>query len=155
MPESLTLEEASTREVYNEHAQDYLARWHCQKHGFLGKEADRLSKFRELLSSGRILEIGCGGGHDARWFVDNGYDYLGVDFYSGMLEQARGDNPGIRFDQTSVYDLDFDEPFDGFWCAAVLLHIPKNRVDGEFSKPLNDSGYQIIERSSALTGRIK
>ena len=103
--------------------------WHRKDPGALKEEISWPSKFRQLLSSGRILEIGCGGGYAARWFVANGYDYLGVDFSSGMFEQARWDNPGIRFDRISVYDLDFDEPFDGFWCAAVLLHIPQNCID--------------------------
>ena len=83
-----------------------------------------------------MLDIGAGGpGHVARWLIENGFDYTGIDISSAMLEQVRKNNPGIeiKLEQISVYDLDFDEPFDGFWCSAVLLHIPKNRIDEALS----------------------
>lgn len=91
---------------------------------------DNFDRFYELLPShSRLLEIGCGGGRDAQELIDFGYDYLGTDISEGQLEQARKNNPGARFEQISVYDLNFPEPFDGFWCAAVLLHIPKERIN--------------------------
>jgi len=37
----------------------------------------------------KILEIGCGSGMLARQFLDNGYDYLGLDLYNEMLDIAR------------------------------------------------------------------
>ena len=147
MPEGLRPEEISTREAYDGRARDYLAKWQRERPGGSTEVTGRLSKFRQLLPAGRILEIGCGGGRTARWFVDNGYDYLGIDFSSGMLEQARRNNPGVRFEQTNVYDLDFDQPFDGFWCAAVLLHIPKNRLGralGAIHGNMNPDAYGLI-----------
>ena len=50
-------------------------------------------------------------------------------FLRGMIEQARKNCPQARFEQASIYDLDFAQAFDGFWCSAVLLHIPKDRLD--------------------------
>jgi hypothetical protein len=40
-------------------------------------------------------------------------------FPGPQLEQARNNNPGAVFEQVNLYDLDFTEPFDGFWAAAV------------------------------------
>ena len=131
MPKELTPEEISTKENYDKHAEGWARWWERDKgSNIVSKET---SKFKELLPKGRILEIGSGLGQAAGWFVANGYDYLGTDISSGMLEQARKNNPGIRFDEISVYDLNFDEPFDGFWCSAVLLHIPKNRLNEALS----------------------
>jgi SAM-dependent methyltransferase len=92
-----------------------------------------LAKFHKLLPSGKILEIGSGGGRDAADLLKLGYEYTGTDISSGLLELARQRNPGAEFKEVSLYDLDFPEPFDGFWCAAVLLHIPRERIDEALS----------------------
>jgi len=86
-------------------------------------------KFHGLLPTGRILEIGCGAGRDAQELIKMGYDYFGTDISEGLLNLARKNNPGSNFLQLNAYDLDFTEPFDGFWCAAMLIHIPKARVN--------------------------
>lgn len=89
-----------------------------------------LKKFQKYLPEGRVLEIGSGGGRDAREFIKSGYDYTGVDISKGLLEAAKKQNPGAKFLLKSVYDLDFPENyFDGFWACAVLLHIPKSRIN--------------------------
>lgn len=90
---------------------------------------ENFDKFFELLPKGRLLEIGCGSGRDAQELIAQGYDYTGTDISAPQLEQARKNNPGSAFEQVSLYDLDFKEPFDGFWAAAVLIHVPKDRMD--------------------------
>jgi ubiquinone/menaquinone biosynthesis C-methylase UbiE len=62
--------------------------------------------------------------------IEHGYDYIGTDISEGMLEIIRKKFPGQQFYKQSVYDLSFpDKEFDGFWACAVLLHIPKKRID--------------------------
>ncbi len=131
---SLTPPEISTMEEYNEKAEQIIDRWSKGDRKDSDAPSKAISEFDNLLPNGRVLEIGTGGrGHTARWFVNNGCDYIGTDISSGMLEQARKNNPGVRLEQISVYDLDFNEPFDGFWCSSVLLHIPKNRINEALS----------------------
>lgn len=93
---------------------------------FWGEE---LKRFKELLPRGRLLEIGSGDGRDAQELIKLGYDYFGTDISSGLLQLARKNNPGARFEKVSLYDLNYDELFDGFWCAHVLLHIPREKID--------------------------
>lgn len=120
----LTGPEEITRQSYDQGAAAWSSSHSVPK--FWGEDFD---KFFELLPTGsRLLEVGCGGGRDARELIAFGYDYTGTDISAGQLEQARQNNPGALFEQVSVYDLDFDKPFDGFWCAAALLHIPKGRI---------------------------
>jgi SAM-dependent methyltransferase len=90
---------------------------------------ENFDKFFELLPRGRLLEVGCGSGRDAQELIAQGYEYTGTDISAPQLEQARKNNPGAAFEQISLYDLDFPEPFDGFWAAAVLIHVPKGRID--------------------------
>ncbi len=93
--------------------------------------AQELQRFHELLPKGTILEIGSGHGRDAADLLELGYDYVGTDLSEGLLNIIRNRFPDQKFYQQSVYKLDFPQgpKFDGFWAAAILLHIPKSRMD--------------------------
>lgn len=93
--------------------------------------AAELERFHDLLPEGDIIEIGSGGGRDAKELIRMGYGYVGTDISTGLLNVARKELPGQQFYEQSVYDLSLlpdHEPFDGFWASAVLLHIPKARI---------------------------
>lgn len=66
-----------------------------------------LERFKTYLSKGKILEIGSGGGRDAKKLIAAGYEYTGTDISKGLLEAAKKNNPGGLFLQKSVYDLNF------------------------------------------------
>lgn len=119
-----TPEERLTIATYDRQAESWSS-----SHATASFWGEEMSRFKALLPGGRILEIGAGGGRDAKELVEAGFNYLGTDISAGLLEQARKNNPGIKFEKVSVYDLDYEELFDGFWCSAVLLHIPRDRID--------------------------
>jgi SAM-dependent methyltransferase len=84
-----------------------------------------------LPGSGRVLDLGCGTGRDARWFGDRGYDVVGVDLAAAQLRVAEANAPGASLCRADVRSLPFrDAWFDGCWCAAVLLHLPRAAVGG-------------------------
>jgi SAM-dependent methyltransferase len=60
----------------------------------------------------KILEIGCGSGMLANRFLSNGYDYLGLDLFSEMLEIARTQTGSDRFTQGDMRNLSFEMQFD-------------------------------------------
>jgi SAM-dependent methyltransferase len=120
----LTEEEDLTKNSYNKHA-NLWAKAHSNERFW----SEEMHKFRELLPSGRILEIGSGSGRDAKELLELGYEYVGTDISERLLKQASKNNPGAHFEEASVYDLNFDKAFDGFWCSAVLVHIPKKRIN--------------------------
>jgi SAM-dependent methyltransferase len=119
---SLSETELATIAAYEETAEDW-AKQHSQP-----LFPDEMTEFHSLLPAGRILEIGAGSGIDAAELIKLGYDYLGTEPSANNIAWAQRANPTGRFDRKSVYDLAYDEPFDGFWCAAVLLHIPRVQV---------------------------
>ena len=120
----LTQAEEITRQSYDREAEAWMGSHLTPK--FWGENFD---KFFGLLPKGRILEIGCGAGRDAQELIRHGYDYIGTDIAPGLLKLAHKNNPRAKFLEKNLYELDFKEPFDGFWCAAVLIHIPKARID--------------------------
>lgn len=119
----LTDDEITTRNSYNKTAKNWSS-----NHWTENFWRENLGIFHKFLPSGKLLEIGCGAGRDAQDLINLGYDYLGTDISVGLLAEARKNNPDGVFKKVSLYNLDFKEPFDGFWCAAVLIHVPKDRI---------------------------
>lgn len=123
---SLLSEELATQQAYDAHALEWgLA--HSDP-GFWGSE---LVTFADMLPPpARILEVGVGAGRDAAELIAAGYDYTGIDFSENMLALARHRVPRADFRHLSVYDLQLaGKPYDGFWAACSLLHVPRSRID--------------------------
>jgi len=103
-------------------------------------------QFLQMLPPGaRILEAGCGHGRDAAWFEAQGCSATGADLSHGMLAQARHivQGPLIQLDMRV---LPFrDATFDGIWCNAALLHLPKHEAPHAL-----EEFYRILKPTSAL-----
>lgn len=125
---TLTNQEKQTTDFYDNKAMEWAA-----AHGGYEEASyweSEMSRFHELLPSGKVLEIGSGAGKDASALIAMGYDYTGTDASDGLLKVAQKRNPKATFKHIGVHDLNFPEhEFDGFWTVATLLHIPKDRID--------------------------
>lgn len=94
-----------------------------------------------------ILDAGCGSGRDMAWFEANRARVTGIDLSSGMLAQARTRVEGalVQMDMTA---LAFPKHvFDGVWCMASLLHLPKASVPlalSELHRVLNSNGTLVL-----------
>jgi SAM-dependent methyltransferase len=94
-----------------------------------------------------ILEAGCGAGRDMAWFEARGAAVTGIDLSPGMLAVARPLVEGslLEMDLTRI-DLP-DTSFDGVWCNAALLHIPKAdapTVLAQFRRVLRPGGIAMV-----------
>lgn len=94
------------------------------------KEADRFLSM--IPPNGKIIDIGCGSGRDAKVFSERGYAVTGIDFSSKMIEVAQEKAPQADFHIMDMRSLNFSPAFDGAWANASLLHLSKN----EFSHVL-------------------
>jgi ubiquinone/menaquinone biosynthesis C-methylase UbiE len=114
-----------TIDAYNKIAEEFSQRNSVSIYGV------EFEAFRSAIKNGnKILEIGCGTGRDAEELVKLDFDYTGIDASGGMLAIARERVKGGKFQLGDFYHLDFsDNSFDGFWAAAVFLHVPKNEID--------------------------
>jgi len=63
-----------------------------------------------------VLEIGCGAGNLAGYFLDNGYNYTGMDVARAMLRIAESEAPSARFVHGDMRRFAFRRKFD-----AVLI----------------------------------
>jgi SAM-dependent methyltransferase len=128
-----------TQRTYRAIAADYAAR---QRRG----EADwllstHLGRLAEILGAGALVaDIGCGPGHQTEQLRESGLRAYGFDLSFEMLcalgisGLAQADMRALPIRSGSL---------DGVWCAAALLHIPRELVPGvlgEFHRVLRPDG---------------
>ena len=94
---------------------------------YLGHRPDEvtaeLEGFLDRLAPGaRILELGCGGGRDARHMIARGFDVDATDGSAAMAAQAQAwiERPVrvMRFDELAA-----DQAYDAVIAAAAQLHV--------------------------------
>lgn len=59
-----------------------------------------------------VLEVGCGSGNLAPYFLKAGYEYVGLDLYNEMLQIARKNHPEGQFVQGDMRELNLEQVFD-------------------------------------------
>jgi len=109
--------------TYDQIVQDYAKRNHFSMADSLITLAQELAK--HVGPNGRLVDIGCGTGRDIAWFELHRITTIGVDLSMGMLAYAR-ENVRGELVSMNMRNLGFREAFfDGVWCCASLLHLPK------------------------------
>ncbi|WP_033282488.1 class I SAM-dependent methyltransferase [Streptomyces sp. NRRL F-525] len=138
---------SSTRRFYDAIAEDYAEM-------FAGERAEPrdgavLAGFAELVGGGgQVADLGCGPGRTTAYLASLGLDVFGLDLSESMLAIARRENPGLRFRQGSMLELDIP---DGTLAAAVSwyssIHTPVDRLPflfAEFHRVLAPGGYLLL-----------
>ncbi len=78
------------------------------------------------------VDVGCGEGVTTRLLHDAGFPKIrGLDFSAGILKIARRENPGLVFEQASIYELDSRHAADFVVACEVLEHLddPERGLD--------------------------
>lgn len=84
--------------------------------------ARRVAFARNLVPSGKLLDVGCGTGRFLASMPTAGYELTGIDISAGMLEEAR--ERGLNVVEGSSGDMPFeDDSFDIVVTFAVLHHL--------------------------------
>ena len=114
------------KEVQNAYDQivlEYAKRNHANMADNLVVLAQEL--IQHIGQNGHILEVGCGTGRDMSWFESQRSTITGIDLSMGMLMYARKEVHGSLVSM-NMRHLGFCAGyFDGAWCCASLLHLPK------------------------------
>ena len=139
----------STRRFYDAVAEDYAEMFAGERDE--PRDGAVLVGFAELVSrggGGRVADLGCGPGRTTAYLASLGLDVFGLDLSESMLAIARRENPGLRFRQGSMLDLDIP---DGTLAAAVSwyssIHTPVDQLPSlfaEFHRVLAPGGYLLL-----------
>lgn len=112
-----------TRRVYEDAAAVCLRRWDRRSYRRPALLAELL---REVPRGGRILDLGCGPGQDARRLKAGGHPVVGLDFSASLLAHARRKGRRLPLVQADMRRLPFrPRAFDAVWAAASFVHLPK------------------------------
>ncbi|MDF0595485.1 class I SAM-dependent DNA methyltransferase [Psychromarinibacter halotolerans] len=115
-----------TLTVYDRMAEDY-------RKMASGVEFAGLALFLKVLRPGsRVLDLGCGPGHESERIAAAGHDVLAVDGSAEMVAMAQG-RPGVTARQALFEDIPTLGTFDGIWASFSLLHAPR----GDFPRHLS------------------
>src|SRR5437762_5401465 len=110
-----------------------------------------LALFAELVraqGNGPVADVGCGPGRITAYLHGIGLDAFGVDLSPAMIEVARRDHPGLRFEVGSMTDLELaDGSLAGLLSWFSLIHVPDDAVPtvlAEFFRVLRPSAALLL-----------
>jgi ubiquinone/menaquinone biosynthesis C-methylase UbiE len=108
-------------------AYDAVANEYAMGHMDIPEIGSHADYFMGNIEGEDILDIGCGPGKDAEYFVRNGFQVTGIDLSDELLCIAKKKVPGANFIKMDMREADFPHnSFDGVWMSASFLHIPKD-----------------------------
>lgn len=86
----------------------------------------------------RVLDLGCGAGHESKRLASLGARVVGVDFSEESIRIARERTPECRFEMLDFRQLD-DRfgAFDGVFACASLIHIHPEELPCVLSRIAN------------------
>ncbi|MCX4580262.1 class I SAM-dependent methyltransferase [Streptomyces sp. NBC_01571] len=146
---------SATREAYDAAAATYAQLF---RDSLRDSPLDRgiLGVFAELVRAsgdGRVADLGCGPGHITAYLDGLGLAAFGVDASPAMIELARQEHPGLRFDVGSMAALDIaDGALDGVLSRWSIIHTPPPELPvvlAEFHRVLAPGGHLLVGFSAS------
>lgn len=111
----------------------------------------------------RVLDVGCGEGRNAIFFIQNGYDYSGIDPDESKIQlikylSKQGGHAKASFIVSKLEDYQDPEPFDFIICSR-LLHFSKNEQQffesiSKLKELLSVQGLLYLSMDSVLETQI-
>jgi SAM-dependent methyltransferase len=108
---------------------------------------------------GSVADVGCGPGHVTAHLHELGVDAFGIDLSPVMIDVARRDHPGLRFEVGSMTDLDLaDASVAALLAFWSLIHVPDDAIPavfGHFRRALRPSGPLLLGFHAGDGSRLK
>ncbi|MFW9989800.1 MAG: class I SAM-dependent methyltransferase [Candidatus Odinarchaeota archaeon] len=119
----------NVRKFYDLTAEETAANWYPNEI-LMPTIKDFLSNFRD---KPRILDFGCGTGHESMRLHSLGAEVVGVDFSSESIQIARKRNPNCTFFLKDYFELDERIGiFDGVFSSGSIIHTSYEKLPNLF-----------------------
>jgi len=124
--------------------------WNAQQYeagySFVWEYGRDLIKLLSPQPGERILDVGCGTAQLTTEIAATGAHVTGIDSAPAMLDQARRNAPGIRFELQDVCALPYREEFDAVFSNAVLHWVTRAEdAAAAMARALKPGGRLVIE----------
>jgi SAM-dependent methyltransferase len=143
------------REFYDSAAKEIAEKWYPNEI-LIPTIRDFLSNFE---SKPRILDLGCGPGHESMRLSSLGAEVVGVDFSRESIKIARERNPNCIFILKNYFDLDEKIGlFDGIFSSGSIIHVSHKKLPKLFdilSHLVRDEGFLELIIQKGKGQRIK
>lgn len=121
-----------------------------------------LALFADLVRAtggGPVADVGCGPGRITAYLSELGVDTFGIDLSPAMIESARSEHPGLRFEVGSMTDLDLsDASMAGLVAWYSLIHVPDDEIGSvltHFRRVLRPGGPLLLSFHVGDETRLK
>jgi len=82
----------------------------------------------------KIVDLGCGTGFSAGYFVKNGMNAIGVDLSKSMIAIAERNYPSIHFFVEDVRQFSLNSNVDAVWAGYSLFHFEQEHFEATLDK---------------------
>ncbi|WP_428983158.1 class I SAM-dependent methyltransferase [Phytohabitans maris] len=121
-----------------------------------------LALFAELVHAqgeGLVADVGCGPGRLTAHLHSIGLDAFGIDLSPAMIDVARRDHPGLRFEVGTMTSLDLaDGALTGLLAWFSVIHVPDDQIPtvfAEFHRVLRPGGVLLLAFHAGHGSRLK
>jgi SAM-dependent methyltransferase len=104
-----------------------------------------------------VLDAGCGGGRNLKWFINNEFVIYGIDTNPLLIADIQKNNsvPSNRFMRSKVETMPFDDCFFDAIISSAVLHFAKNTshfflMMNEMVRVLKPGGSLFIRMTSDI-----
>ncbi len=130
-----------TTESYNKFAKNYV------EYSFDTILQYQLTQFLSFLKGKKVLDVGAGSGRDVQYLKEEGLTVTGIELSPEVIKETKKKTK-LTIKEMDMRKLDFkDISFDGIWCCASFLHLPKKDAEKtlkEFHRVLKETGIIYI-----------
>jgi len=122
----MNIEKAKKILETNKQTYDVLAKEFSETRNFVWTDMNFL--LAQINKGDSVLDFGCGNG---RLYPELRKDvkYLGIDFSSGLIEEAKKKFPDAEFQVSDILEFNSDKKFNVVISISVLNHFPKEMQD--------------------------
>lgn len=139
-----------TLRYYRDAAPTYRASGSKGRNRFLERLMQKLPR------AARVLDLGCGGGIDARAMLDHGFFVDAIEA-SAPIAASASSQLGIEVKVMRFDEIDACEAYDAVWASASLIHVPRPALPSVLErvfKALKPGGLHLATyKSGGLEGR--
>ena len=129
------------------------SRWYIDRFRQMAARGEDLAGEARMIDAmvprgARVLDAGCGTGRVGGALAASGHDVIGVDLDPELIEEARRNHPGPRWQVGDLSELELPERFDVIVCAGNVMTFvaPGTRAEilRRFAGHLTGAGRVVI-----------